>query len=205
MGREMPAHAAMGINRESDYAWVRPAGTVERRINGQPEQLVKIPNASRLTRNIFEAQTDGRWLHTSAADGRQRSPAGRDRSGLFSRKAVRDELNQTLAEIMYPERATFTTTRIDGSEYARIFMNRRVRRTGAICPVRLAPFCVRAARSGSSRSRRTSIAERATRWHFPTLPLMRSAASSTTSARVSRSCRLKPMMISSRSATRFRS
>lgn len=38
---------------------------------------------------------------------------------LFSKKAQLDELWQTLAEQFYPERANFTTSRIEGDEYVR--------------------------------------------------------------------------------------
>ena len=36
----------------------------------------------------------------------------------FAKKALLDELRQTIAEQVYPERATFTTDRTEGSEYA---------------------------------------------------------------------------------------
>jgi len=38
---------------------------------------------------------------------------------LFGQKSQLDELHQTLAEMVYPERATFTTTRMEGEEFAR--------------------------------------------------------------------------------------
>lgn len=37
----------------------------------------------------------------------------------FAKKAQLDELHQTLAEQIFPERATFTVSRVDGEEYAR--------------------------------------------------------------------------------------
>jgi len=38
---------------------------------------------------------------------------------LFSKKAQLDELHQTIAEQVYPERANFTVSRIEGDEYSR--------------------------------------------------------------------------------------
>ena len=38
---------------------------------------------------------------------------------LFSKKAMLDELHQTLAEHFFPERANFTVERVDGEEFAR--------------------------------------------------------------------------------------
>ena len=51
----------------------------------------------------------------SSSDGAELVALG-DR--LFSKKAQLDQLHQTIAEMVYPERANFTVSRVEGDEYA---------------------------------------------------------------------------------------